>query len=123
MLYYALLGFIFVNLENVKNIKNSVWRNSVLIPKHHAMAVVILNFNPSHTTYVTLHQAVVTRYGIIVTCRMSHHASGHLMMYREGCSYERAFFTLRCFLPCTSNCFLKVSLTPAVQTQVSRSSY
>ena len=51
--------------ENPKKIKTPFPRNPVT--KHHAMPVVNLFFNPTRDTYVTPHNAVVTRYAIIVT--------------------------------------------------------
>ena len=39
-----------------------------------------------------------------VTYRTPCHASGHLMIYRECYGFERAFFTLRSFLPYTPSC-------------------
>ena len=54
------------------------------------MPLVTLFFNVTSATYGAL-------------C----HASGHLLIYRECYGFGRAFFTLRCFLPCTPSCFLK----------------
>ena len=39
-----------------------------------------------------------------VTYRMPCHASGHLVIYHECYGFERAFFTLRHFLPYTPSC-------------------
>ena len=39
-----------------------------------------------------------------LTYRMPCHASGHLVIYREWYRFERAFLTLRRFLPCTPSC-------------------
>ena len=41
---------------------------------------------------------------LYVTYRALCHASGHLVIYRECYGFEKAFFTLRRFLPCTSFC-------------------
>ena len=41
------------------------------------------------------------------------HAIGHLVIYRECYEFERAFSTLRRFLPYTPSCFFKASLVPA----------
>ena len=42
-----------------------------------------------------------------VTYRTTCHTSGHLVIYRECYGFERAFFTLRCFLPCTPSCYFQ----------------
>ena len=39
-----------------------------------------------------------------VTYRTPCHASGHLVIYLERYGFERAFFTLRRFLPYTPSC-------------------
>ena len=39
-----------------------------------------------------------------VTYRTPCYTSGHLVIYRECYGFERAFFTLRPFLPCTPSC-------------------
>ena len=43
-----------------------------------------------------------------VTYGTSYHASGHPLIYRECYGFERTFFTLRCFLFCTSSCFSRL---------------
>ena len=40
-------------------------------------------------------------------------------MHLKQSGFERVFFTLRPFLPCTPSCFLKASVAPAVQPNVS----
>ena len=42
-----------------------------------------------------------------VTYRTTCHTSGHLVIYRECYGFERAFFTLRFFLPCTPSCYFQ----------------
>ena len=39
-----------------------------------------------------------------VTYKTPCYTSGHLVIYCEGYRFERAFFTLRCFLPYTLSC-------------------
>ena len=42
-----------------------------------------------------------------VIYRTTCHTSGHLVIYGECYGFERAFFTLKCFLPCTPSCYFQ----------------
>ena len=88
--------------------KTPFQRNSVLVTRHHAAPVVTLFFSLTHVTYVTLHHTVVIRYNTSVTYRASCHVSGYLVIYSECYRFERAFFTLKCFLPYTPSFFSRL---------------
>ena len=45
-----------------------------------------------------------------------HHASGHLVIYRECYGSERAFFTLRCFLHYTPSCWFQGNSGAGIST-------
>ena len=96
-------------------IETPFWRNSVLLTRHRATPVVTLFFNLTHVTYVTRHHPVVIRYSTSVTYRTLCHASDHLLIYCGCYTFERAYFTLKRFLPCAPFCFSKASLWLAVQ--------
>ena len=81
-------------------------RNTVLLIRHHAAPVVTLFFSLAYVNRMTLRHTLVIRYSTSVTYRTVFHASGHLVVYGVCCRFEKAFFTLRCFLPCFSSCFL-----------------
>ena len=98
-------------------IKTPFRRSSVLLTGHHAAPVVTLFFRVIHVTCMALHHTVVIRHSTSVTYGTLCHSSGHLVIYRECYGFQRAFFTLRHFLPCTSSCFFKAFLGPAVQPQ------
>ena len=44
------------------------------------------------------------RFFIITMLLTGHYAMPVVIFYRECYGFERAFFTLRCFLPCTPSC-------------------
>ena len=79
--------------------------------------MVILFYSLTHITCMALHHTVVIRYSTSVTYRTICHTSGHLVIYRECCGFERTFSTLRYFLPCTPSCFFEASLGSAAQPE------
>ena len=98
-------------------IKTPFRRNSVLLTGHHAAPVVTLFFSLTHVTCMALHHTMVIRYSTSITYGTLCHANGHLVIYRECYGFERAFFTLRRFLPCIPSCFFKAFLGQTVQPQ------
>ena len=82
----------------------------MLLLGHHVETVVTLIFSLTHVTCIALHQTVVIRYSTTVAYGTLCHASGHLVIYRQCYRFERAFFTLRPFLPCTPSSFFKAYL-------------
>ena len=78
------------------------------------LLVILLTLNKSktfgETPWLTGHHAtpLVTFFWCHrVTYRTPCHASGHLVIYRECCRFERAFLTLRCFVPYTPSCWFQ----------------
>ena len=95
-------------------------RNSALRMGHHAVPVVTLFFSLTHVTCMALHYTAVIRHSTSVTYGTLCHASGHLVIYRECYGFERAFFTLRSFLPCTLPAFSRLSWGLQFNLKVSR---
>ena len=97
--------------------KNSFSEKLRVLTRNHAAPVVTLFSSLTHVICMALHHTVVIRYSTSVSYRTLCNASGHLVIYRECYGFERSFFTLKHFLPCTSSFFFKTSLGLAVQPQ------
>ena len=91
----------------------------MLLMGGHTMPVVTLFFSLIHVMCMTLHHTVVTRYSTRgITYWTPCYVSGFLVIYHKCYGFERAFFTLRGFLPCTPSWFFQGF--PGTSTSLSR---
>ena len=103
-------------------IKSSFFKETLLLMRHHAAPVVTLFFSLAYVNRMTLRHTLVIRYSTSLTYRRVFHASGHLVIYRLCYRFEKAFFTLRRFLPSCPSCFLGLPWGRLFNLKASRAS-
>ena len=103
-------------------IKSSFFKETLLLMRHHAAPVVTLFFSLAYVNRMTLRHTLVIRYSTSLTYRRVFHASGHLVIYRLCYRFEKAFFTLRHFLPSCPSCFLGLPWGRLFNLKASRAS-